>query len=68
MVHPLLYLEDQRKIWLDQKNPFEDINIWLRETFFKKNEDPFAELRKEAEEFEEELSDISQEISDEESD
>ena len=65
---PLLYLEDQRKIWLDQKNPFEDINIWLRETFFKKNEDPFAELRKEAEEFEEELSDISQEISDEESD
>ena len=64
---PLLYLEDQKKIWLDQKNPFEDINIWLRETFFKKNEDPFAELRKEAEEFEEELSDISQDISYDES-
>ncbi|MCK9568084.1 segregation/condensation protein A [Candidatus Pacearchaeota archaeon] len=68
---PLLYLEDQKKIWLDQKNPFEDINIWLREVFFEKNEDPFAELRKEAEEFEknfkEELSDIPEEISDEES-
>ena len=49
---PLLYLEDQKKLWLDQKNPFDDINIWLREVFLKKNEDPFAELRKEAEEFE----------------
>ena len=71
---PLLYLEDQKKIWLDQKNPFEDINIWLREVFLEKNEDPFAELRKEAEEFEknfkedeEELSNISKEITDDES-
>ncbi len=68
---PLLYLEDQKKIWLDQKNPFDEINIWLREVFFEKNEDPFAELRKEAEEFDknfkEELSEISEEITDDES-
>jgi segregation and condensation protein A len=68
---PLLYLEDQKKIWLDQKNPFDEINIWLREVFFEKNEDPFAELRKEAEEFDknfkEESSEISEEISDDES-
>jgi segregation and condensation protein A len=71
---PLLYLEDQKKIWLDQKNPFEDINIWLRDVFLEKNEDPFAELRKEAEEYEknfkedeEELADVSKEISDDES-
>jgi len=68
---PLLYLEDQKKIWLDQKNPFDEINIWLREVFFEKNEDPFAELRKEAEEFDknfkEESSEISEEITDDES-
>ncbi|MFA5070843.1 MAG: segregation/condensation protein A [Candidatus Pacearchaeota archaeon] len=71
---PLLYLEDQKKIWLDQKNPFEDINIWLRDVFLEKNEDPFAELRKEAEEYEknfkedeEELTDVSKEITDDES-
>jgi hypothetical protein len=64
-------LEDQKKIWLDQKNPFDEINIWLREVFFEKNEDPFAELRKEAEEFDknfkEESSEISEEITDDES-
>jgi segregation and condensation protein A len=71
---PLLYLEDQKKIWLDQKNPFEDINIWMREIFLQKNGDPFAQLRKEAEEYEknfkedeEELADVSKEISDDES-
>jgi segregation and condensation protein A len=68
---PLLYLEDQKKLWLDQKNPFEEINIWVRDIFFKKNGDPFAELRKELEEFdeslEENLPNISEEITDDES-
>lgn len=65
---PLLYLEDQKKIWLDQKNPFEDINIWIREIFFQKNEDPFAELKKEMEGTEfDESSDISEEVADDES-
>jgi segregation and condensation protein A len=49
---PLLYLEDQKKIWLDQKIPFDEVHIWLREEFLKKNPDPFADLRKELEEFE----------------
>jgi segregation and condensation protein A len=48
---PLLYLEDQKKIWLEQKVPFDDIHIWLREEYLKKNPDPFADLRKELEEF-----------------
>jgi segregation and condensation protein A len=65
---PLLYLEDQKKIWLDQKNPFEDINIWIREVFFQKNEDPFADLKKEMEGTEfDESSDISEEVADDES-
>jgi len=49
---PLLYLEDQKKIWLDQKIPFDEVHIWLREEFLKNNPDPFADLRKELEEFE----------------
>jgi segregation and condensation protein A len=49
---PLLYLEDQRKVWLEQKVPFDKINIWLREEFLKKNPDPFEDLKKELEEFE----------------
>jgi chromatin segregation and condensation protein Rec8/ScpA/Scc1 (kleisin family) len=48
---PLLYLEDQKKIWLDQKKPFDEIDIWLKETFLKYNPDPFADLKKELEEY-----------------
>lgn len=46
---PLLYLEEQKKVWLEQKNPFEEINIWLREVFLKYNPDPFADLKRENE-------------------
>jgi len=66
----LLYLEDQKKIWLEQENPFDEINIWLREVFFEKKGDPFEELKKEAEEYEKnfkESSEISEEITDDES-
>ena len=49
---PLLYLEDQKKIWLEQKVPFDEIHIWLKEIFLEKNPDPFADLKKELEEFE----------------
>lgn len=48
---PLLYLEDQKKIWLEQKKPFEEINIWMKETFLKNNPDPFGDLKKELEEY-----------------
>ncbi|VVB82118.1 Segregation and condensation protein A [uncultured archaeon] len=48
---PLLYLEDQKKIWLEQKKPFEEIHIWLKEVYLQKNPDPFADLKKELEEY-----------------
>jgi segregation and condensation protein A len=49
---PLLYLEQDKKVWLDQKIPFDEIHIWLKEEFLKNNPDPFEDLRKELEEFE----------------
>ena len=48
---PLLYLEDQKKIWLEQKAPFEEIYIWLKEVYLKNNPDPFLDLKKELEEY-----------------
>ena len=61
---PLLYLEDQKKIWLDQKFPFDEVHIWLREEFLKNNPDPFADLRKELEEFDKQVKEnkIEEEI------
>lgn len=47
---PLLHLENQKKIWLEQENHFDEIHIWLKETYFKHNPDPFADLRNELEE------------------
>lgn len=47
---PLLHLENQKKIWLDQAEHFEEIHIWLKNVYFKYNPDPFAELREEIEE------------------
>jgi len=58
---PLLYLEDQRKVWLEQKIPFDNIHIWLREDFLKKNPDPFEDLKKELEEFEKNPDNFSSE-------
>lgn len=47
---PLLYLEEQKKIWLEQKEPFDEVHIWLREIFLEHNPDPFEDLREEFEE------------------
>ncbi len=68
---PLLYLEDQKKVWLDQKVPFDEIHIWLREEFLKNNPDPFEDLRKELAEFEKNLEkempeELNEEVSEEE--
>ncbi|MCK9595943.1 segregation/condensation protein A [Candidatus Pacearchaeota archaeon] len=49
---PLLYLEDQKKIWLEQAKPLEEIHIWMKETFLKHNPDPFEDLKRELEEYE----------------
>ena len=47
---PLLHIENQKKIWLEQENHFEEIHIWLKEIYFKHNPDPFADLKKDVEE------------------
>jgi len=65
---PLLYLEDQKKIWLDQKKPFDEIDIWLKETFLKHNPDPFADLKKELEEYDKNPENFIKEEIDEEED
>ena len=46
----LLYLENQKKVWLDQEKHFDEIHIWLKEIYLKHNPDPFEDLRHEAEE------------------
>ncbi len=47
---PLLHLENQKKVWLDQKEHFDEIYIWMKETYFQYNGDPFADLKQELEE------------------
>jgi segregation and condensation protein A len=49
---PLLYLEEQKKIWLEQEKPFEEVYIWLKEVFLRHNPDPFADLKQQAEKIE----------------
>ena len=48
--YPLLHLDNQKKVWLHQPEHFEEIDIWLKKTYFKHNPDPFADLRQELEE------------------
>jgi segregation and condensation protein A len=54
---PLLYLEEQKKVWLEQEKPFEEVYIWLKETFLRFNPDPYADLKTELEETESGMSD-----------
>lgn len=53
---PLLHLENQKKVWLDQDAHFEEIYIWLKHIYLKHNPDPFKELRDDIEEEIKELS------------
>ena len=52
---PLLHLDHQKKVWLEQETHFEDFYIWLNEAYFQHNPDPFADLKQELEEQIEEL-------------
>ena len=54
---PLLHLETQKKVWLEQEGHFEEIYIWLKEVYFKEKGDPYADLREELEKEIEELDD-----------
>jgi len=64
--YPLLQLDCQKKIWLDQKDHFEEIYIWLKDVYFKNNPDPFEglrdELEKEIEELESEDSEFRERV------
>lgn len=41
---PLLHLENQQKVWLEQKIPFEEIHIWMKKTYYEKNGHPFQDI------------------------
>ncbi len=55
---PLLHLENQKKVWLDQEKHFDEIYIWLKDVYFKHNPDPFADLK---EELNKEIADLDKE-------
>lgn len=40
----LLHLDNQGKVWLDQKNHFGEIHIWLKHIYLKHNPVPYEEL------------------------
>lgn len=46
---PLLHLEHQKKVWLEQENHFDEIYIWLKRIYLEHNPDPIEELKKELE-------------------
>jgi len=54
---PLLHLENQKKIWLHQNEPFEEIEIWLKKVYFKHNPNPFENLNNELENNSEDIND-----------
>ncbi len=54
---PLLHLEHQKKVWLEQENHFDEIQIWLKEVYWKHKGDPYADLKEELEKEIEELDD-----------
>ncbi len=41
----LLHLENQQKVWLEQENHFDEINIWLKKTYLKHKGDPFSDIK-----------------------
>jgi segregation and condensation protein A len=42
---PLLQLESNGKVWLEQEGVFEEIHIWIKEVYLKHNPDPFSDLK-----------------------
>ena len=58
----LLHLENQKKIWLHQNEHFGDINIWMKDAYFKNNPNPFEGLKFKDEEVEELKEEIIENI------
>ncbi len=42
---PIIQLENNGKLWLEQEAHFEEIHIWLKHVFLKENPDPYADLK-----------------------
>jgi len=42
---PLLHLDNQKKIWIEQDGHFNEIHIWLNKIYMKHNPDPFVDLK-----------------------
>ncbi len=47
--YPLLQLENQHKVWLEQESHFEEIYVWLKHVYFKENPNHFTDLIKDLE-------------------
>jgi chromatin segregation and condensation protein Rec8/ScpA/Scc1 (kleisin family) len=47
---PLLHLENQKKVWLEQEDHFAEIDIWMKKTYWEHHGNPFADLKDEIEE------------------
>ena len=58
---PLLHLDNQQKIWLEQDGHFEEIWILLKETYEKDNKEVLERMRKEVED---EMVKLREEMSD----
>ena len=41
---PVLQLESNGELWLEQENHFEEIHIWLKKIFLKHNPNPYEDL------------------------
>jgi segregation and condensation protein A len=41
---PLLQLDNNKRVWLEQEKHFDEIHVWLKEVFFKENPDFFKDL------------------------
>lgn len=48
--YPLLQLENNSKVWLEQERHFHEIFVWLKHVYVKHNGDPIEEIRRELEE------------------
>ncbi len=55
---PLLHLETQQKVWLEQQEHFGEIDIWMKKTYLQHKGDPFADLK---EELKKEMENLSEE-------
>jgi segregation and condensation protein A len=54
---PVLHLENQQKIWMEQENHFDEIWIWLYKLYKKQEQQAMEELKEEVDEIKEELDD-----------